>query len=170
MTPSNNSGNSTIERAAAALPANLDGLRELSIKVESVFIYRALACSCGGDGTVLATPSGNDELPFLDPISFSCTACGKSTVFFDSQRDGYDGRLNGGACYEQGTAPQIIPCESCSGSAMALECGLAYNTDFEEEGDIELLDQAPDLFDSIDVNVRCKNCGSVQHVGAWELA
>jgi Zn finger protein HypA/HybF involved in hydrogenase expression len=163
--------NTTVENAAAVVPANFDGLRELSIQVDDIFIVRQLGCRCGSNsGVVKGTPTGTDELPFLDPLDFECSDCGESVRFFDSSKHGYDGRLNGGASYEQGNMLSASSCDKCGSEAAVLECGLAYNTDFEEDDEPELLAQAQEYFDSIDVNVRCTQCDSARHIGAWELA
>ena len=109
-------------------------------------------------------------LRFLDPLSYVCTNCGERLRFFDSARDGYDGLLNGGAAYMQGDAAEATACNKCGQSAAFLKCALAYNVDFEEEGDIDLLANAQDYFDSIDVSVTCSDCGTERHIGSWETS
>jgi hypothetical protein len=162
--------NSTLEKAATRVPANFDGLRELSIQVDDIFVVREFGCRCGShSGIVKATPCV-EGVPFLDPLEFECPDCGESVRFFDSSLHGYDGRLNGGASYEQGSNASALFCEKCGSETAVLQCGLVYNMDFEEDEEAELLTQAQEYFDSIDVNARCSQCSSVRHIGAWELS
>jgi hypothetical protein len=162
--------NTTINKAATVIPANFEGLRELSIQVDDIFVLREFGCRCGSTfGVVKGTPD-TEELPFLDPLDFQCCACDVSVRFFDSSIHGYDGRLNGGASYELGDNLSASSCHHCGSEAAVLQCGLAYNSDFEKNDESELFAQAQEYFDSIDVNARCNECGSVRHIGAWELA
>ena len=132
---------------------------------------RTLGCACESPhGTIQASPTGDDQLSFLDPVTFTCAACGRSVVFFDSQRDGYDGRLNDGAAYEQGEASEPSTCQKCGNTSATLLCGLGYNIDFEEEGELDLLPEAQNYFDAIDINGRCGSCGETRHIGSWETA
>ena len=162
--------NSTIERARSALPTNFTGLRAVATKVEGNAVIHELGCICGGElGRVTATPVGG-ELPNLDPVSFECAKCGNVVTFFDSSRDGYDGRLNDGACYEQGDRPAVVHCQGCGASSGKLACGLVYNIDFQEEGELESLAEVQDYFDFIEIALRCPSCGVTTYVGQWELA
>jgi rubredoxin len=162
--------NSTLTAARDRLPANFAGLRAVATKVEGNAVIHELACECGGEeGQVKATPDGGD-LAYLDPVSFECAKCGNSVTFFDSSRDGYDGRLNDGACYHQGQQPNIVRCQDCGGSSGKLACGLVYNIDFEAEGELESLAEVQDYFDFIEIARRCPSCGVTTYVGQWELA
>jgi hypothetical protein len=161
--------NSTLRRASANLPDNFAGLRTISTTADSISVSRELGCSCGSDtGTVIAT--SDDASGYLDPVSFRCATCQQTTTFFDSQTDGYDGRLNGGSAYQQGRNPEPTTCSACGSVLAKLECGLAYNIDFEDDGQPELMDDAENYFDGIDISASCAECGERRHIGAWELA
>jgi len=162
--------NSTIERARAHLPANFGELSSVSVGGEDVYVFRGLRCQCGNVPGVIGATSSEGDVPFLDPINFTCAKCGVSTVIFDSHRDGYDARLNGSGSYAQGTNPQPTSCEECGNEAAILLCGLSYNIDFEAEGDRDLLAHAEDYFDGIDIIARCNSCDAERHIGAWETA
>jgi hypothetical protein len=164
--------NSTIAAARDRLPANFAGLRAILTTVEGIGVTHEFGCRCGGTtGIVRATPV-DGESDYLDPVSFECATCGHLAAFFDSSRDGYEGLLNGGACYEQGADPQIVACSLCGNAATALTCELLYNTDFadEDEGQLELLANAQNYFDCINIQVRCPSCNVARPVGQWELA
>lgn len=162
--------NSTLERAKSVLPSNFKGLRAHRVDVEGVFVTRILGCNCGSEsGSVKATAT-EGELPYLDPVWFDCSGCDGSIMFFDSSRDGYNGRLNGGASYGQGDQPEATLCPACGSQEALLACGVAYNIDFEKEDQLDLLREAQDYFDAIDVNASCAQCSEVRHIGAWELA
>jgi hypothetical protein len=159
-----------MQRASANLPSNFDGLQAISVTVEDGYIARDLSCACGANwGAILATPS-EGELQYLDPLSFECGQCGRVTKFFDSQTDGYDGRLNDGACYEQGSEATATSCTNCNSTAAKLNCGLTYNIDFAEDDQPELVADAENYFDSIDVIAHCAKCGKERHVGTWEVS
>ena len=110
---------------------------------------------------------------WLDPLIWICDACGATHTFFDSARDGYDGRLGHGTSYYQATDPVEIHCPACNGRSLNVQCGLIYNIDASElDEDLEpgRVDHLTDLFDALDVNARCASCHTQFNVGAWELA
>lgn len=163
--------NSTIAIARDKLPESFEGLRTISVKVDTVDVMRTLGCICRSNhGEIRATPTRDAQLPFLDPVIFVCTSCRTSVTFFDSSRDGYDGRLNGGASYDQGSNPEASVCLNCGHIPTTLSCDLAYNIDFEEEEQSERLSEAQNYFDAISISATCATCSHRRHIGDWETA
>lgn len=160
------------ERAAGRQPSNFEGLNTTVIAVDDLTVTRTLACQCGTKtGRVRA---GEDsENVRLDTLTWICDGCGKAHVFFDSDRDGYDGRFGNGTSYDQATNLAEIACPECSAKSHLVECQLIYNIDAAELDDALGPDgsgQLSDYFDAIDVNAECASCQRTFNVGSWELA
>jgi Zn finger protein HypA/HybF involved in hydrogenase expression len=131
-----------------------------------------LACQCGANiGRLLA--GGNAPSDYLDPLTWTCDNCGNSRVFFDSDRDGYDGRLGNGTSYEQATTVAEIECPKCAAKSHKVECGLTYNIDADELDELAESDgggHLANLFDALYVSAECASCQRTFDVGNWELA
>ena len=161
-----------IERAAKRQPDNFDGFKTTVVATDAVSVTRSLACECGSKtGQVLA--GGEAANGHLDPLTWACDSCAKSHVFFDSDRDGYDGRLGNGTSYEQATKVTEVVCPECAGKSHKVQCQLVYNIDADELD--ELLDSdggghLSNLFDALDVNAECGSCHRSFQIGSWELA
>jgi ribosomal protein S27E len=151
------------------LPTNFTGLREISAQPWSDGVKYRLGCICGAP-LLAVKATKTTEAEFLDPVSVRCESCGSTSTIFDSSRDGHDGRLNDGACYEQGKNPTEVSCATCGETLLELYSDLAYNIDFEEEGYPEYLAMAPDLFDWITISVNCPKGHPEQELGSWEMA
>ena len=159
-------------RAAERQPDNFDGLRATVVATEDVFVTWLLACQCGSTtGRVLA--GGDAQSGYFDPLTWACDNCAKSHIFFDSDRDGYDGRLGHGTSYVQATTMAEIRCPECAATSHKVQCGLGYNSDVDELDELAESDgggNMANLFDGIDVNAECACCRRAFHVGSWELA
>jgi DNA-directed RNA polymerase subunit RPC12/RpoP len=159
-------------RAAERQPTNFDGLVTEVVAVDSLAVTRSLACPCGSrTGRLLAGERFEDAL-WLDPLSFACDACGKTVNFFDSDRDGYDGRLGHGTTQYQATETAAIACPGCGASSLKVQCDLVHNIDASELDEM-LGDKAhllSDYFDWLRVDAECASCGHRFEVGDWELA
>jgi DNA-directed RNA polymerase subunit RPC12/RpoP len=159
-------------RATERQPANFGGLDAIVVATNDVSVTRSLRCQCGSKiGRVLAGDKAADG--YLDPLTWICDGCRKSQVFFDSHRDGYDGRLGHGTSYDQATTVKEIECPECSAKLHKVQCQLIYNIDADElHGLAELYagGHLADLFDALDVNAECTSCHRPFHVGNWELA
>ena len=158
-------------RAAERQPTNFDGLATEVVAVDELAVTRALACSCGGrTGRLIAGEPF--EGMWLDPLAFACESCGREVIFFDSDRDGYDGRLGHGTTHLQATSLAAIACPGCGGSSLKVRCELIHNIEASELDDM-LGDRAhllSDYFDALVVTAECASCGGDIHVGDWELA
>lgn len=160
-------------RAVELQPANFEGLATRVTAVDDVTVTRALACQCGGRSGRLTAGSGSPDMPWLDPLIWTCGACGACRDFFDSSRDGYDGRFGHGSAYEQGGERRRIACPSCRSDGLAVSCVLFYNVDaseLEEDLGPERSKHLSDYFDALGVNARCESCKTEFEIGNWELA
>ena len=160
------------ERAAERQPDNFEGLQTTVVATKDISVTRSLACQCGSKtGRLLAgsdAPNGH-----LDPLTWTCDSCAKSHVFFDSDRDGYDGRLGNGTSYDQATTMTAIECPECAGKSHNVQCELIYNIDADELDELAASDgggHLANLFDGLDVNAECASCHRLFHIGSWELA
>ena len=160
------------KRAAERQPDNFDGFQTTVVATEDVSVTRSLVCQCGSNtGRVLAggeAPNGH-----LDPLTWTCDNCAESHVFFDSDRDGYDGRLGNGTSYEQATTLAEIECPECAGKSHKVQCELIYNIDAGELDELAESDgggHLANLFDGLDVIAACALCQRRFHIGSWELA
>jgi hypothetical protein len=159
-------------RAAERQPTNFDGLVTAVVAVDALAVTRSLACPCGSrTGRLLAGERFEDAL-WLDPLSFACDACGKTVNFFDSDRDGYDGRLGHGTTHYQATETAAIACPGCGALSLKVRCHLIHNVDASELDEM-LGDRShllSDYFDALVVEAECASCGGDIYVGDWELA
>ena len=160
-------------RAAERQPSNFAGLRTEVIAVDDLAVTRAIACECGGrTGRVLA----GELLPgwgWLDPLTWLCGACARAHDFFDSGRDGYDGRLGIPTQSQQATSRAEIGCPRCGAREFAIQCQLIYNIEAAELDEILGPDKAhllSDYFDWLEVSATCAACHHRFSVGDWELA
>jgi ribosomal protein S27E len=158
-----------VQAGTSRLPRNFEGLRATLAEPFSYGVTYELGCACGAP--FFRVEAGRaDDGGFVDPVAVHCDSCGLQATIFDSSSDGYDGRLNDGACYEQSYHRVPVSCVVCGETQSALLCLLAYNNDFNEEGDLELLARAPDLFDWIEISTKCSNGHAEQELGGWEMA
>jgi hypothetical protein len=84
------------------------------------------------------------ETLWYPPHNLKCANCGSVAKMFDARKDGYDGIVNGGCSYENGTDGEaFVP-----GSFNVTICAV-YNIELEEltEAAAEANVQPPDLFD-----------------------
>jgi DNA-directed RNA polymerase subunit RPC12/RpoP len=157
--------------AAERQPTNFEGLKSEVVQIDDIFVTRSLICGCGSDTGRLFGGKFSEGM-WGDPLTWVCTGCRTAHNFFDSARDGYDGRFGHGSCYEQAQETAEICCPSCGGKILRVRCGLAYNndpSDFEEDLG-ENLHLISDYFDGLDVNAECTYCQRGFNVGTWELA
>lgn len=160
-------------RAAERQPTNFEGLETKVVAVDEFVVTRSIACRCGSRaGRVLA----GEHLPecgWLDPLTWDCGICGRSHNFFDSSRDGYDGRLGHGTSSRQATELAYVSCPECGGQSLEVQCQLVHNIDASELD--EMLgpgqsDQLSDYFDWLAVTAQCASCKRRFDIGDWELA
>lgn len=161
-----------VERAAERQPDNLDGLQAEVVGTGEVSVTRSLTCQCGSKtGRVLA--GGDAQNGHLDPLTWICDRCEKSCIFFDSDRDGYDGRLGNGTSYGQATTVAEVECPECASRSHRVQCELIYNIDADDLDELAASDgggHLANLFDALDVNAECASCRRRFHLGSWELA
>ena len=158
-------------RAAERQPTNFDGLDTVVVAVDDLGVTRAIACTCGSPtGRVLAGRQDNWGWP--DPLNFACDACGTRTKFFDSARDGYDGRCGHGTTHQQGFDEVAVACPNCGTVSLRVQCVLTHNIDASELDDMlgERSHLLSDYFDWLDVDATCTACRQRFNVGSWELA
>jgi DNA-directed RNA polymerase subunit RPC12/RpoP len=159
-------------RAAERQPDNFDGLQTTVVASEEVSVTRSLACQCGSEtGRVLA--GGEAANGHLDPLTWTCDRCSKAHVFFDSDRDGYDGRLGNGTAYDQATVLAEIECPECAAKSHKVQCELIYNIDADELDELAESgggEHLANLFDGLSVNAECALCHRQFQIGSWELA
>ena len=160
-------------RAAERQPSNFEGLKTEVIAVDELAVTRAIACACGSrTGRVLAGEQ-SPELGWLDPLTWICSACERSCNFFDSARDGYDGRFGHGTTYYQATRQEVLSCPECGAQTLEVLCALTYNNDAAELDEAlgpDKSEQLSDYFDWLDVNAKCGSCQCRFQIGSWELA
>jgi hypothetical protein len=160
------------ERAAERQPDNFDGLQATVVGTEEVSVIRSLTCQCGSEtGRVLA--GGDAQNGYLDPLKWTCDSCATAHLFFDSDRDGYDGRLGNGTSYCQATTVAEIECPECASKSHRVRCELIYNIDADELDELAESGEVghlANLFDALDVNAECASCHRQFHIGSWELA
>jgi hypothetical protein len=143
------------------------------IAVDELAVTRSIACRCGGrTGRVLA----GEQLPgwgWYDPLTWVCGTCETPHNFFDSDRDGYDGRLGHGSSNQQATEVAAIGCPECGAQLLKVKCDLIHNIEASELDEIlgpDKSDQLSDYFDWIDVKAECAACRCKFQIGDWELA
>lgn len=160
-------------RAAERPPANFEGLNTVVTAVDEFTVTRSLACLCGSGSGRVAAGEASSEAGWLDPMTWACSACGTSRTFFDSSRDGYDGRFGLGTSHNQNNNLKEIGCPGCGAESLRVECHLAYNIDaleLEEDLGPDKFDQLSDYFDALNVNAECASCHHKFNIGSWELA
>ena len=156
-------------------PKNFTGLLTSAMEIEGVILHRSFKCVCGNRYVrILAGEWANCDA-WLDPVSFECVECGAAKEIFNSQTDGYDGILCGGASCMQNSQSEKVQCSSCSGDAFALNASLFYNIDFDDPRELDELTgtqkaELSDLYDALSLAGTCKACGTETHIGNWELA
>ena len=158
-------------RAAERPPTNFDGLETTVVAVDELAVVRVLACTCGGrTGRLLA--GERDGEGWLDPLGFACDSCGRTVNFFDSARDGYDGRFGHGTTHVQATQTAAIACPGCGGASLKVRCELIHNIDASEFDELlgKFAHLLSDYFDALVVEAECASCGGEIYVGDWELA
>ena len=160
-------------RAAERQPTNFDGLKTEVVDVDDLVVTRSIACQCGNPtGRVIA----GEPLPdwgWLDPLTWVCDGCEKSHNFFDSARDGYDGRLGHGTTHRQAENQVEIDCPECGGQSLQVQCPLAYNVAASELDDIlgpNKSHRLTDYFDWLEAKAECVSCRRRFTIGDWELA
>jgi DNA-directed RNA polymerase subunit RPC12/RpoP len=160
-------------RAAERQPSNFEGLETEVIAVDDLVVTRSIACRCGSrTGRVLAGER-LAEWGWLDPLTWVCSACERSHVFFDSAQDGYDGRFGHGTSHAQATKQAAISCPECGAQMLEVQCGLVHNIDASELDEAlgpDKSKQFSDYFDWLNVNAECASCQRQFPVGDWELA
>jgi hypothetical protein len=160
-------------RALERQPTNFDGLVTNSIETDGLIVTRHLSCACGSDEGRIIAGKGTEEVEWLDPLHFICSKCGAKVSFFDSQRDGYDGLLNGGACSMQSENEIDVECPGCKSSVLGLAAALFYNIEPDDLDECIEEDQksvVSDFYDALSIEACCKKCGIRFSVGDWELA
>ncbi|MFS0736412.1 hypothetical protein ABC347_05115 [Sphingomonas sp. 1P06PA] len=161
----------TARSAAESPPRNFNGLVAVSEGVQDVFVRWRLQCPCSSTfGRIVAGEVVDRE--HLDPVRFDCRQCGKSVTFFDSNRDGYDGLLNGGASYRQAKSSVPVTCRQGHTDRFVCLVELSYNIDATEIVEIVSEDggSTSDYFDVINIHGKCLECGDLVQVGDWECA
>lgn len=160
-------------RAAERQPSNFEGLETEVVAVDDLAVTRSIACRCGSrTGRVLAGERSAEGC-WLDPLTWVCSACESSHNFFDSARDGYDGRFGHGSSYDQATERSYIGCPQCGAQPLEVQCRLVYNIDaseLDEDLGPERSEQLPDFFDWLAVTAECASCRHRFDIGEWELA
>ena len=157
--------------AAKRQPTNFQGLKSVVVGVDDIFVTRSLLCECGSDTGRLIAGEFSEGM-WADPLTWVCSVCDTAHNFFDSSRDGYDGRHGHGSSYDQPEVQTEISCSGCGGKPMRVRCELIYNIDLSEfEEDLgENLHLISDYFDALGVNAECAGCRQKLDVGNWELA
>ncbi|MBC7985611.1 MAG: hypothetical protein H7X93_02930 [Sphingomonadaceae bacterium] len=107
-----------------------------------------------------------------DPVGLTCKGCGKEIVFFDSGRDGYDGRLGHGTTYFQSEERSSVACANGHSEPFSITAQTIYNIDLDEIEDIvrEHGGNPSDYFDAFGISALCQICGEDICVGDWECA
>lgn len=160
------------ERAAERQPDNFEGMQTTVVATGDLSITRSLACQCGSN-TARLLAGGEAVNGYLDPLTWTCDGCSTAHVFFDSDRDGYDGRLGNGTSYDQATTLAEIECPECAAISHQVRCELVYNIDADELDELAESDgggHLANLFDGLDVIAECASCHRPFHIGSWELA
>ena len=161
------------KRAAEQQPANFQGLRTSVLSVDDISVTRLIVCRCGSSTGRLLAGQGSPDFPHLDPLTWVCSACGESHNFFDSERDGHDGRFGHGSSYDQAAKQAEVGCPDCDVREMKVQCSLIYNIEASELDEAlgpESADQLPDYFDGLEVTAACASCRREFNIGSWELA
>lgn len=156
-------------------PANFDGLQTSEMKVEGVILHRTFKCSCGNEHLYVFAGPWSEGVAWLDPIKVECSACLAEREIFNSQTDGYDGKLCGGASCMQNANSEIVKCPNCDGRELQLKASIFYNIDFYHPQELAELNEEQktklsDLYDALGLSGTCKACGNEVQIGDWELA
>ncbi len=167
--------NMMASRAMNRQPSNFDGLQTTSMCVEGIALHRAFQCACGNDRLKLFAGKWPEQDTWLDPIRFECSACGVSKEIFNSQTDGYDGKLCGGACCLQNADQESVRCPLCGGHELKLKASICYNVDYDDPQELAGLDDEhkaalSDLYDAMELSCVCVVCENDFPIGDWELA
>ena len=160
-------------RASERQPSNLAGLLTTLVEVKGETVAWQVACACGSRIGKILAGAGGDDFPWLDPLDFKCIVCSSVVNFFDSERDGYNGRRCGGSSYDQDTTRRLVYCSNCRSPDFNLTVKLAYGIDFDDPDESLGEDEIPlasDFFDGLSVDAQCSKCQSIVKVGPWELA
>ena len=159
-------------RGAERQPTNFDGLDTIVVEVDDIIVTRALACPCGSQTGRVRAGEQREDGGRLDPLTFVCDACDEAVKFFDSARDGYDGRFGNGTSYHQASTEAEVGCPACGGRSLGVRCRLHYNIDASERDEQlgEQIHLLSDYFDALTVNAVCASCRRKFGIGDWELA
>jgi hypothetical protein len=164
------------------IPSNFAGFVALETRVEGDTALHSMACKCGQTALVLSAGSTDNHPEFknrgvvwLDPLWLECSHCAARVNFFDSRRDGYDGRLNGGCASGQSADLRIVTCSGCSRHDGEIEVRVSYQNDIEEMDEIFQEDAIlspiyADYFDWMSVFRKCPDCNDRALIGDWECA
>ncbi len=156
-------------------PTNFDGLQTTAMVVEGVILHRTFQCACGNDHLNILAGKWPDQKTWLDPVQFTCQGCGASKEIFNSQTDGYDGKLCGGAACLQNPDYELVECPECNGRDLRLKASIFYNIDYDDPRELAELDDdfkavLGDLYDALGLSGVCKECENEFPIGDWELA
>lgn len=121
-------------------------------------VYK-IGCTCGSYeqellGYSLKSQSMPSETIFVGPLSIECPLCGRRTLFFDSERHGYDGEHDSSVAMGGTGEPQHWICPTCLNAIFEIEVCMTYNV----EPDEEYIERREDFFSEIAVVCKCTNC------------
>ncbi len=121
-------------------------------------IYK-IGCNCGSNkqkllGYLLESQSLPGEVVFVGPLSIECSSCGKRSLFFDSERHGYDGEHDSSVAMSGTGEPQYWICPQCDSAIVEIEVQMMYNVEPDEEDE----ERAEDFFSEIAVACKCVKC------------
>jgi rubredoxin len=105
-------------------------------------------------GYILESQSLPGEMVFVGPLSIECPSCGKRSVFFDSERHGYDGENESSVAMRGSGEPQHWSCPQCESTTVEIEVQMTYNVEPDEENE----ERAEDFFSEISVACKCRKC------------
>jgi hypothetical protein len=135
-----------------------------------------LLCPCGCDshsilGHYWRNPDCYSVLVFVSPLALVCSACGKVTELFDSDKHGYDAEIGAVPTNYRGTGKRSqFACKRCGPRAFQVFARFEYPDDLLVRSADDFRGREQDLFHWFSVVGKCSACGRFTEITDFECA
>jgi hypothetical protein len=135
-----------------------------------------LHCACGCNshlvlGHYWRNRDYHDVLVFVSPLALTCSACGKVTELFDSDKHGYDAEIGAIPTNYRGTGPRSeFACKRCGPREFQVFARFEYSEDLLGRSDDDYRGREQDLFSWFSLAGRCSGCGRFMEISGAECA
>jgi len=128
-----------------------------------------IRCSCGNaELEVVGIP--DDELGLYSPITTRCPSCRNEELLFDVTKHGHDVEIGAGSSYAaRDGETHALGCKSCGNTTHSVLPWFTYQFESDDLADVPSTEVA-NYFDVFGIDLVCRKCGTVNHVGSYECA